>query len=62
MAIGRFIRQVKDDNIEYIVSKIIDDEIESIHQVCERYGLETDEVRYYDVYEVKLTSGKKVQG
>ena len=60
MAIGRFIRQVKDDNIEYIVSKIIDDEIESIHQVCERYGLETDEVRYYDVYEVELTSGKKV--
>ena len=31
MAIGRFIRQVKDDNIEYIVSKIIDDEIESIN-------------------------------
>ena len=59
MELGRFFNKV-DDNIVHILSQIIDDEVKSIYQVCERYGKEEDEVRYYDVYEVEYISGKKI--
>ena len=60
MELGRFLISAQDESISYILSRMISDEIISVHQVCERYGLEEDEVRYYDVYEVECTSGKRV--
>lgn len=60
MELGRFLISVQDENISYILSKIISDEIKNVYQVCERYGVEEDEVRYYDVYEVECASGKRV--
>lgn len=60
MELGRFLIGVQDEGISHILSQIISDEIKSVYQVCERYGLEEDEVRYYDVYEVECASGKRV--
>ena len=44
MELGRFFNKVENDNISYILSQIVNDEIKSIYQVCERYGVEEDEV------------------
>lgn len=60
MELGRFLISVQEESILYILSQIISDEIKSVYQVCERYGLEEDDVRYYDVYEVECSSGKRV--
>ena len=60
MELGRFFIDIQDDNILYVLSRITNDEIKRIRQVCERYDYEEEDVRYYDVYEVECTSGKKV--
>ena len=60
MDLGRFFIDIQDDKILYILSQITNDKIYNIRQVCERYGYEKDEVRYYDVYEVECALGNKI--
>lgn len=60
MKLGRFYNDIHDDKFLNILSQITNDKVQGIRQVCERYGYEEDEVRYYDVYEVEYATGKKV--
>lgn len=43
-----------------IFKKISDEEICKIQQICERYGEEEDDVRYYDVYVITTSSDRKI--
>lgn len=60
MEIGRFEVEVKDNKIEEIIFHIMNEKAHAIRQVCERYGENEDEVRYYDAYYVDMSSGCKV--
>lgn len=54
------VEMIEDKEITDIFKKISDEKIDKIQQVCERYGEEEDEVRYYDVYEIITSSGSKI--
>lgn len=60
MKLGRFFIDIHDENIMHILSQITDEKIRNVKQVCERYGFEVDDVRYYGVYEVDSNLGKKI--
>ena len=51
---------IDDKEIADIFKKISDEEICKIQQICERYGEEEDDVRYYDVYVITTSSGSKI--
>ena len=57
----KFEIEITDDKeIADIFKKISDEEICKIQQICERYGEEEDDVRYYDVYVITTSSGSKI--
>lgn len=60
MELGRFYRKVSDEKILEILSHITSDEIKSIYRICERYGEDEGDVRYYDAYEIETVSGSKI--
>lgn len=60
MKIGIFYIEKEDENLLMILSHQIKDEIKKINQICERYGLEKDDVRYYDTYIVETSKGSKI--
>lgn len=60
MEIGQFEIEIKNEEIGQIVAEITGEPVKSIRQVCEQYGDEAEEVRYYDVYIVETASAKKV--
>ena len=57
----KFEIEITDDKeIADIFKKISDEEICKIQQICERYGEEEDDVRYYDAYAITTSSGSKI--
>jgi len=60
MEIGNFELDIHNSELESIASQMLTEQIISISQVCERYGNEEDEVRYYDVYYIKTPSKQYV--
>lgn len=60
MELGRFYREVSDAGIAEILSRITQNRVISIRQICERYGDTAEDVRYYDAYAVKTDSGDRV--
>ena len=57
----KFEIEITDDKeIADIFKRISDEEIYKIHQICERYGEEEDDVRYYDAYAITTSSGSKI--
>lgn len=60
MEIGTFYVEKSDKMILSVLSHFTSDEIKSLQQVCERYGEDTDDVRYYDVYIVETTGQTKI--
>lgn len=43
-----------------IGAKLLSEPIEIIYQICERYGEGEQDIRYYDVYLLKTSSGTKI--
>lgn len=60
MDIGKFEIPVMDEKIKEIVYHLTNENNAEIRQVCERYGEEPDDIRYYDVYIITFPSCKKV--
>lgn len=60
MKFGRFYIEVNDNKIIDILSQITEDKVLEITQVCERYGFEEEDVRYYNVYSIKTSSGNRI--
>lgn len=60
MEMGRFFVEVSDPKIHEIVAHITRETVMEIQRVCERYGTEEADVREYDVYRVRMSSGKKI--
>ena len=60
MELGTFEKEINSLEIMEIATRIIDEQIKSITRVCERYGSDEEDVRYYDVYYVKTISKQYV--
>lgn len=60
MELGRFYIKYQNDVLLDIISHITNVEIYDILQVCERYGEDEEDVRYYDVFEVNTSDGKRI--
>lgn len=57
---GRFYIKTQNEKILNILSHIMNDEAKSIQQVCERYGNDVNDVRYYDVYTIETSIGSRI--
>lgn len=60
MEFGNFEIAVTDETIKSIAMHLTNEKITGIRRVCQRYGEEADDVRYYDVYMIDFPSGRKV--
>lgn len=60
MQMGKFEIVIDDEKIKRIVSIITKENNVNIRQVCERYGVDEEEVRYYNTYSIDLSSGTKI--
>lgn len=60
MEIGRFERIIKNKKIEEIIKNFTDEKIIEIKQICEQYGEEKEDVRYYDVYIIEFETETKI--
>lgn len=61
MEIGTFEEQIDDPQILALCRKILGDtEITAVYRVCERYGLNPEDVRKYNVYNIDTAAGRKI--
>ncbi len=55
-----FTRVINDSAILEVLKELTTDEVHLVEQICERWGDEEDEVRYFDVYSVSLESATRI--
>lgn len=60
MQLGSFETEVSDGKILNICKSLLkEEEIQKVMRVCERYGVEEEDVRQYDVYQIQTDAGKR---
>ena len=61
MKIGRYEKEVNDQNIREIAERILPDiSFEKMYRICEQYGEEEADCREYDVYKLATADGDRI--
>ena len=61
MKIGRYEKEVNDQNIREIAERILPDiSFEKMYRICEQYGEEEADCREYDVYKLATAEGDRI--